>query len=390
MEKITDRLWRKAGELNIPLTGAFELLPVCNLKCKMCYVRQDMDSVNAQGGLLSAEEWLDYAHQAKDAGMLYPLLTGGEPFLRSDFFEIYAKMQEMGLQISINSNGSLIDEKKAKWLGEHSPTRINITLYGASEESYEKLCGNGEAFEKVRKAVEYLRKYRVPFKFNTSITRENVGDLEQLIRYAKSMNAPIQVATYMFPPTRRDASSIGKNHRLSPDEAARARVTADWLQGDPEWFAGQAKRFQRFVPIETVMANNELERIEHGMMCRAGRSSFWLNWKGELGNCGMYSSKNVSLKDKTFEEAWKEIVTETKDFRYAPYCSICPNQRLCHACIAMVHNECGTGEGRPAYICEMSQASAKYYKEFLEKYIDQEVKWEPVEEDAFSCGVDKY
>ena len=82
MGKISDRLWNKAGTMRIPLTGAFELLPVCNLHCKMCYVRKSMAEVNALGGLKDTAWWLDCARQARDAGMLYPLLTGGEPFLR--------------------------------------------------------------------------------------------------------------------------------------------------------------------------------------------------------------------------------------------------------------------------------------------------------------------
>ena len=99
MGKVSDRLWDKAGVMRIPLTGAFELLPICNLHCKMCYVRKSMAEVNAQGGLLPAEQWLDFARQARDEGMLYPLLTGGEPFVRKDFQEIMAGMEKLGFDL---------------------------------------------------------------------------------------------------------------------------------------------------------------------------------------------------------------------------------------------------------------------------------------------------
>lgn len=365
MDKITERLWKKSALEKIPLTGAFELLPICNLKCKMCYVRQPAEKVVQQGGLLLAEQWLDYAAQAAEEGMLYPLLTGGEPFLHPEFQKIYMGMKQLGLQISINSNGTLIDEPTARWLGKHPPVKINITLYGAREETYEKLCGNGKAFELVWKAAEYLKRYHVPLKFNASMTPENAEDMEAMIQYAKSVDAPIQVASYMFPPVRRDEAMIGKNHRLDPEDAAKVRVRADWLQGNREWFERQAKRFEKFIPISEAWLIHEKKDIKRKMTCRAGRSSFWVDWKGNLGNCGMHTFHQISLKEKSFREAWREINEETEKLRFVSECSSCPNDKICHVCPAMLYNETGTLEQRPLYLCEMNQASAKYYQEFM-------------------------
>lgn len=364
MGEITDRLWKKAGEMRLPLTGAFELLPLCNLNCKMCYVRKSRAEVDAAGGLLGKDEILSYAKEARDGGMLFPLLTGGEPFLREDLFEIFAGMKQLGLQISINSNGTLIDSEKAKWLGSHKPTRINITLYGASEESYQALCGDGSAYGRLRRAVEALKLHGVPVKFNASITPENIGELDKIIAYAKSVGSPIQVATYMFPPIRRDASMIGKNHRLSPEEAAYARVKADWLQADPDWFRTQAARFARFVPITDELLAKQKAQPPSQMRCRAGRCSFWLDWQGNLSNCGMYSGIHVPVREHGFAESWKIIVDETEKIRYSPVCTHCPNRNLCHACISMVYNECGDVNGRPEYLCRMNAKSAEYYREF--------------------------
>lgn len=373
MNKISDRLWNKAGTMRVPLTGAFELLPVCNLHCKMCYVRKSMTEVNRLGGLIPAEQWLDWARQARDLGLLYPLLTGGEPFVRPDFREIMGKMLELGLQVSINSNGTLIDESMAKWLGRHRPIRINITLYGASEESYQNLCGDGDAYNRVRRAVEWLKQYDVPVKFNTSITPENVDDLEGIMAYAKSVGSPIQAATYMFPPVRRDASMIGQNHRLSPEQAALARVKADWLQSEPHWFLGQTERFSRFVPVTDQMLKELANGRPQEMHCRAGRCSFWVDWQGNIANCGMYPSVKFSLKGRAFAEAWKQVVEETNQVRYSPICTNCPNFNLCHACIAMIYNECGDLNGRPEYLCRMNAAAAQYYQEFV-KHIPQDVR----------------
>lgn len=389
MEKISDRLWRKAGVGQIPLTGAFELLPICNLSCKMCYVRKSRAEVDAAGGLLSADEWLDFALQARDCGLLYPLLTGGEPFLRPDLCEIISGMQQMGLQVGINSNATLIDEPTARWLCKHRPTRINITLYGSSEESYQKLCGDGSAFGRVRKAVEYLKKYNVPVKFNSSITPENVGDMEEIISYAKGVGSPIQVATYMFPPIRCDAAMAGKNHRLSPEEAGLARVRADWLQNEPDWFRGQAARFSRFVPITDEMLASQGEGESREMSCRAGRCSFWLDWQGNMGNCGMYTSAKVPAKGRNFADVWKEVAELTAKVRYCPVCSNCPNRWFCHSCIAMVYCESGDQDGRPDYLCKMNAAAARYYQEYAKMLPKKEAADTDFDRDQEKCFLDE-
>lgn len=365
--QIAKRLWDKAAAKRVPLTGAFELLPMCNLSCKMCYVRKSQKEVDAAGGLLAADYWLDLADQAMELGMLFLLLTGGEPFLRQDFQKIFSGLLERGMQVSINTNGTLIDENMARWLGTHRPVRLNLTLYGASSASYEKLCNNGAAYDKMRRAVEWLKKYGVPVKFNASITTYNVQDLEAMINFAKSVDSPIEVASYMFPPVRRDKNMIGDNDRLSPEEAAMVKVKADYLQNSAEWFNGQVARYKRFQMPTEEMLNNQATKDGHEMRCRAGRCAFWIDWQGNIGNCGMYASAVKNLKGKTMKETWKEIVEETNKIKYSPVCTNCPNDWLCHPCIAMVYNECGNINGCPEYICRMNQAAAIYYQEMARK-----------------------
>ena len=152
--RLTQYLFDRASRTLTPLSGTFELSPVCNLACKMCYVRKTPAEVAASPrppvGLI---QWLSIAEQARDAGMLYLLLTGGEPFLWQDFWPLYERLSTMGFLISINSNGTLLDEARVARLAEHPPTRINITLYGAGNETYEALCGRSGMFDRVDRAV---------------------------------------------------------------------------------------------------------------------------------------------------------------------------------------------------------------------------------------------
>ncbi|MEE0801586.1 MAG: radical SAM protein [Gemmiger sp.] len=380
---VRERLMQKAAHARLPIMSAFELTPACTLNCKMCYVHKSYADVRQEGGLMDAGQWLALAAEARDLGLLFPLLTGGEPLLHPQFREIMAGMQQMGLQVSINSNATLIDEPMARWLGHHCPVRINITLYGASAETYQNLCGDGSAFEKVHRAVELLQQNHVPVKFNASITPENVNDLDEIIAYAHRVGSPIQVATYMFPPLRRDASLVGQNDRLTPEQAGLARVRADFLQNNPAWFLGQARRFQHFVPLDQIGAGED--RGPMRISCRAGLCSFWLDWHGNMSNCGMYGSVTVERQGRPLRDAWQELVEKTAAVRYRPACAGCPNQPLCHACIAMVHNECGDLNGRPEYLCRMNEAAARYYAEYAARLPDTAEAGEHTDPPADPC-----
>lgn len=128
---LTDYLYSKASRMLVPLSGTFELSPVCNFSCRMCYVRKTAKEVQeSPRKILTLDDWRRIAKEAREAGLLYLLLTGGEPFLWPDFWTLYDELIDMGFLISINTNGSLIDDEAIAHLkrrpppaGEHHPVR---------------------------------------------------------------------------------------------------------------------------------------------------------------------------------------------------------------------------------------------------------------------------
>ncbi|MBQ4244555.1 MAG: radical SAM protein, partial [Clostridia bacterium] len=140
-------LHMKAEKNRIPLGVTFELTSRCNFSCRMCYVHSTDCNINKPLEL-SAGQWIEIAQKAKDAGALFVLITGGEPLVRDDFAEIYEAIAKMGFVISVNTNGSLIDEKILDLFTKNRPNRVNVSLYGADGETYKKLCGV-DAYEKV-------------------------------------------------------------------------------------------------------------------------------------------------------------------------------------------------------------------------------------------------
>ena len=168
-----DFLTYKAAQAGIPLSGTFELTARCNLDCKMCYIHKKANDSLVKKSEMSAAEWINIARTAQKAGMFLLLVTGGEPFLRPDFFEMYDEFKSLGLSVSINTNGTLITEKVVRHLEENSPARVNLTLYGASEETYSRLSGDETAFSRAYKAVEMLKEAKIPLKLNYSLTPMN-------------------------------------------------------------------------------------------------------------------------------------------------------------------------------------------------------------------------
>lgn len=241
--RLTQYLFDRASRTLTPLSGTFELSPVCNLACKMCYVRKTPAEVAASPrppvGLI---QWLSIAEQARDAGMLYLLLTGGEPFLWQDFWPLYERLSTMGFLISINSNGTLLDEARVARLAEHPPTRINITLYGAGNETYEALCGRSGMFDRVDRAITLLRQAGILVKLNCSLTPHNACDLEGIVSYAAERDLILEVNTYMFPPLRRDPTMVGRNDRFTPAETAHYHMERYRLQRGQRLVLGDVGR----------------------------------------------------------------------------------------------------------------------------------------------------
>ena len=123
---------RRAALVRQPAHGTFELTSRCNLSCRICYVRHAPGDQTKAARELPASTWLDLVRQAVANGMVFLLLTGGEVFLRRDFFEIYEPLTRMGLVLALFTNGTLVTKDIAARLAQAPPSRTEITLYGAS------------------------------------------------------------------------------------------------------------------------------------------------------------------------------------------------------------------------------------------------------------------
>jgi len=348
--QLSTYLHGKGRKLGLPIAGNFELTARCNFGCPMCYVHMTEEQVNAAGRELTAKEWLDIARAARDRGMVFALLTGGEPLVRKDFFEIYKGMKELGLLVSVNSNGSMLSGKILEEFLQDPPVRFNISLYGGSNETYRNMCGLS-AYDRVKDNIRALRQAGIQVSLNLSITPYNCADLERIYKDAEELDVNVRASAYMYPPIRLKDGTYGQNNRLTAEEAARNAVRWDKLRFTEEEFAIRAENMKKFVAHEPEGCPVEEEA---GVRCRAGSTSFWMTWDGKMLPCGMMTAPAVYPLEAGFDAAWDELRKKTAAIRTPSKCTTCPKKDVCSVCAAVCVTETGSFDGVPEYVCRMT------------------------------------
>lgn len=364
---LSEMLSLKASAMRIPISGTFELSPVCNFACKMCYVRKTQKEVEKHSReQMELEKWLKLAREAKEAGMLFLLITGGEPFLWPHFWELYEELVQMGFLITINTNGSLIDDEVIERLRKNPPKRLHITLYGAEDATYEALCGVPGMFGKVDETIRKLQEAGILVKLNSSLTPSNVKDLEAMVQYAKEREVRMDMAAYMFPPIRRNEQMIGENHRFSEEEYARYHMEQyRLLQGEEKYQEMLQRIMEKSVP-PLGLEESCIDPVDGKVRCRAGKSAFWVTWDGYLTPCGMMPAPKVDLYENDFLSAWKQLIQKSEEISVSGICDTCANRGLCHTCAAIAMAETGSTKGIPTYLCK----AVKVFQEIAEKDLD--------------------
>lgn len=348
---VKDYVFRKGAAKRIPVSGTFELTPRCNFRCKMCYIHMEGEEQRCAGRELTTQEWLTMAREAVDAGMIYLLLTGGEPLLRPDFLELYTSMIQMGLMITINSNASLITPEIVECFRKYPPEKLNISVYGMSEQTYGDLCGNAPGFEKTMRGIRLLKEAGIRMNLNTTFTSHNLSDMEDIIAFARRESIPIRTAAYVFPPVRNGHPVEEGN--LTPEEMGRAGARFDWLTLDDKQKERQMRHVRMCLGKEEAAEEAPLSKTAS---CLAGKGAFWISWDGKMYPCGMVMDNAQDARALGFAAAWKETVSQAKKLCVPEACLECNLRRLCPVCAAVSSNAVHAGDGSIPELCARTKA----------------------------------
>lgn len=330
-------LQQKAKEKGVPIVGVFELTPLCNLDCKMCYVHLSKDLL--QEPLLTTGQWLDLIDQACDAGMMFATLTGGECLTYPGFREIYEHLQDRGVLVTVFTNGVMLNRELIDWFVQRPPRRVQISVYGSCPEAYERVTGSGSAFQLVDRALEDLRRSGIAFTIAITASTQMTEDFEALYRYCLGKN-PAFIGLSTLPLQVR--SETGRSYEsFAPtlDEQVRLYRTRMRVDGVDS------------IMLRTRSSASAGERASAGVPCAAGMSQFAMKWNGEMIPCSGFEFVTGRPLDEGFSEAWKDIHESALQYRLPVECVHCDLYEACTHCPAVHWQVGGEGHVNP-FVCE--------------------------------------
>jgi len=337
------KLVEKAAKERQPLNGIFELTARCNLSCRMCYINLPA-SHPIRDKELSPNQWIKIAREAVDEGMIFVTLTGGEVFLRRDFFEIYEPLTRLGVFIIIFTNGTLITRDIASRLAESPPLRVEVSLYGATERTYEKVTRIPGSFARCLQGIEALLEYNIPILLKTTLTRQNITELEAMHQLANDYGVPF-FASHLLTKRRDHLESEVEECRLSPSECIQLEALDD----------------VSFKQWRAMLLRGE-DDASQNLYCYAGRAFFVINPLGEMNICVDLPFPSARPLWTGFREAW-ETLQQFVDSMPSPslICQTCENRVFCPRCPAWSYLETGTFIEPVPYLCEIALERRKRY-----------------------------
>jgi len=338
------QLLKKAALQRIPIKGSLELTFRCNLRCQHCYV--------ANGGQGQAEmstpEIQDLLEQVVDAGCLWFLLTGGEPLLRQDFNQIYLFAIHKGLLVHLFTNGTLITPPLADLLAEWRPFSVEISLYGYTQETYERITGVPGSYARCRRGIELLLERKIPLKLKTMLMTLNQHELQQMQAFARSLGVNFYYDTLIHMGLNGDRRPL--EVRLPPESIIH------FDNEDPARRAAWQEILSK--PFQPASA-----RL---YTCDAGKNSFHIDPFGNLSLCMLDRRQSYDLRQGAFHDGWKNFLSSAclQEYSANNACGQCRLRTICTQCPGLAWIENRDPEQRVELICEIAHQRAAAYTEF--------------------------
>lgn len=352
-----------------PVNGTFELTIRCNLHCKMCLFRHD-DSENPEimAKELTTEQWIDMARQAAEAGTMNLLITGGEPMLRPDFCEIWEGIYKQGFIITLYTNATMVTPQIMKTLQKYPPHKIGITIYGACPETYEKVCGNADAFRRAMNGTDQLRTLPSLIEYRMTVIQDNLSDshrIADMIRKRFDPDASVVHDMTVICSVRGACTDVD-NCRLTPEQEENRKyrhMLHLMKEKIGETFDSRKVYYWEKTAPETG-PRYKTEPIQYLFGCDAGVSQYTITWDGYLQGCQLMGIFSTDAAVEGLQAAWEKFPKVVKLPPISEKCRKCNMASECQSCYATRYAETGSLDGCSDYLYH----SACVRKQFKERF----------------------
>jgi radical SAM protein with 4Fe4S-binding SPASM domain len=329
------------------LAGSIEVTRRCPLVCSHCYNNLPMADREARLQELSLEEHHALIDQLFEAGTLWLLYSGGEIFARKDFLDIYTYAHERGMLVTLFTNGILITEAIADHLSRFRPFAIEITLYGRTRETYERVTQVPGSFDRCMNGIKLLMDRRLPLALKTvglTVNKHEVWAMKQL---SEELGLPFKFDSMINP--RIDCSASPLAVRLAAEEIVELDLA------DPKRVEGWrqfAAHFSR--PIRSGTDGDEMYH------CGGGLNSFAIDPYGNIGICVLSTKETFSIREGRFREGWDVFLAKTRHKKRTrpTKCDDCAIKAMCGMCPAQGELEHGDAEKPVEFLCEVAHLRA--------------------------------
>lgn len=326
-------IFEKAQRAKIPLEVSIELTHHCNFRCRHCYIT-DFEAPD----LLSTQRVLALLDELVEMGTLYLTFTGGEVFLRQDWREIFRKARRKGFQITILSNGSLINEEIADEIAALDAL-VEISYYSAEASTFEKITRRDGSFEGTRKAVRLLRQRQVQLQLKMPMMHLNRNERDGVQSFAEGLGVDLQSFAKILP--KKDGDRRPLEERMSREALL-------------SYVAGPHSAC--FLPGEAGAHPPAVG----GPLCAAAHRFAAISANGDVLACNIMPGVAGNILHQSFREIWENSewlrelrLMERKDLRI---CDSCAYFSVCGRCPAQALLEDGDLRGPAQDSCEYAEA----------------------------------
>ncbi|MCL2173362.1 MAG: radical SAM protein [Candidatus Bathyarchaeota archaeon] len=316
------------GEQFVPLILSWNVTRECNLKCSHCYINA------ADGKLaneLSTEEGKRLIDQICQVSQPLLVLSGGEPLLRSDIYELIQYGSSKGLKMGLGSNGSLIDAVVAKKLKQAGITTVSISLDSHIAAQHDDFRGVTGSWDKAVNAIKVLRENDVLVQVNTTLTHDNYYQIDDIMSFVESIGVE-NFHLFFLVPTGRGVmlNDISPQKYETMITTAFSKVPTHRLNVRPSC----APQFMR------IAQGMGLDMRQWIRGCIAGMYYCRIYPNGDITPCPYLPIKIGTVREKSFKEIWQNA-NMFKDLRdpntLTGKCGLCNYKKLCGGCRARAY-----------------------------------------------------